>query len=314
MGEVSGCVSKTSPKVGDTLIAGYPDDEGIALNQGRLGASQGPDAIRQCFYKISLPSQLSDKKQNIVDIGNLNIDRTLADRHERVSLSVEKALRGEMRWVGLGGGHDYGYPDGAGFLKANETSENSGLKPLVINFDAHLDVRSTDQGLSSGTPFYRLLTEKDLPSFDFFEVGIQRECNSQDHIEWVQTQGGRIIFLEEFLLSAYPAYITFSGIFGFPLKKSDPVKKRPTFLSVDIDCFSSAYAMGCSQSWPTGFVPNELLPLFQFIYEYLDVQVLGVYEVSPPLDQDGRTAKLAAQIIHQFINPYFQFPYSATDV
>ncbi len=75
---------------------------------------------------------------------------------------------------------------------------------------------------------------------------------------------------------------------------------RPTFVSVDIDCFSSSYAMGCSQAWPTGFIPNELLPFLNLLYSRLDVQALGIYEVSPPLDQDEQTVKLASQIIHQF--------------
>ena len=64
--------------------------------------------------------------------------------------------------------------------------------------------------------------------------------------------------------------------------------------------------MGCSQSWPTGFTPNELLPLFDLIYKNTDVRVLGLYEVSPPLDQDGRTAKLAAQIIYQFLSHFYR--------
>ena len=292
MGEISHCVSKKSPGEGDILIAGYPDDEGILLNKGRVGASLGPDSIRSHLYKTS-PRWPLNTKQNILDIGNLNKNTTLSDRHQRVKLHVKKALQKKIFWVGLGGGHDYGYPDGAGFLQAHG---NTKAKPLIINFDAHLDVRPTDQGFSSGTPFYRLLSDKSLPDFDFFEVGIQRQCNSQNHIEWVQNKGGHIIFLEDLLTSENPLSLSLSKLLFEIIEK-----KSPTFLSVDIDCFSSAYAMGCSQSWPTGFIPNELLPLFNRIYEHLNVQVLGIYEVSPPLDQDGRTAKLAATIVHQFL-------------
>jgi formiminoglutamase len=81
------------------------------------------------------------------------------------------------------------------------------------------------------------------------------------------------------------------------------IKRRPTYISLDIDSFSTAYAMGCSQAWPTGFSPQELFPVLNVIFSRLDVQVLGVYEVSPPLDQDEKTVKLAAQVIHQYIGP-----------
>ena len=294
LGEISHCLLKTKPTERDIIIAGYPDDEGIALNQGRVGASLAPDSIRQYLYKTSPGGLLSQDCSKIIDVGNLNKDLPLSGRHGEVRLRVKEALQKGIFWVGLGGGHDYAYPDGAGFLQA---FGNTDPKPLVINFDAHLDVRPTDQGLSSGTPFYRLLEDKSLSDFDFFEVGIQKQCNSQNHIKWVEERGGQIIFLEELLSSG-------QSVFSFLSRALSQVMERrsPTFLSIDIDCFSSAYAMGCSQSWPTGFIPNELFPLLGLIYKNLDVRVLGVYEVSPPLDQDGRTAKLAGQIIHQFLD------------
>ncbi len=188
------CVSKTDPKADDIIIAGYPDDEGIALNKGRLGASLGPDAIRQCLYKTSF-FRSPDKKQNIIDIGNLNINSPLSDRHEKVKLNVKKALDKKMCWVGLGGGHDYGYPDGAGFLQANENPTN---KPLILNFDAHLDVRPTDQGLSSGTPFYRLLTEKNLPAFDFLKWVSNASATAKVISTGFRTGGDVLFFWKNF--------------------------------------------------------------------------------------------------------------------
>lgn len=285
---------QASVQTGAFHIVGYPDDEGIALNSGRIGASLGPNAIRERFYKMSA-SQFHNKTAKLFDLGNLDTSIDLSERHEAVKQGVCDALKQKAYWVGLGGGHDYGYPDGAGFLLANKESQT---KPLIINFDAHLDVRPTDKGLSSGTPFYRLLTEKGLPDFDFFEIGIQRQCNSQSHIHWAQQQKANILFFEDMMMSGRPYKDWILDSLAELM-----VKKRPTYISVDIDCFSTAYAMGCSQAWPTGFSPNDLFPVLNILFSRLDVQVLGIYEVSPPLDLDERTTKLAAQIIHQFIGP-----------
>ena len=298
LGEI--CHPSSEIQKGDIVIGGYPDDQGIVLNGGRPGACLGPDAIRKCLYKTT-PSCFFHEHQRIVDLGNLKVkkeeNRDLACRHETAKLNVKKILDNKSRWVGMGGGHDYGYPDGAGFLLANK---NSSQKPLIINFDAHLDVRPLDQGLSSGTAFYRLLTQrkKELPDFDLFQVGIQRQCNSQTHIEWTQNKGASILFFEDILLSGESPFFYLSKVFAETM-----VKKRPCFVSVDIDCFSSSQAMGCSQSWPTGFMAADLLAFLALLYQRMDVQVLGIYEVSPPLDLDDRTAKLAAQIIHQFLGP-----------
>lgn len=291
MGEISLSFSKDQLSENCFVLAGYPDDEGIGLNSGRQGAKEAPDAIRSRFYKTSRGS-FHQEDFKLLDLGNLDTALSLEERHQQGALACEETLKAKAKWVGLGGGHDYGYPDGAGFLRANKDSK---LKPLIVNFDAHLDVRPLDKGLSSGTPFYRLLTEEGLPEFDFYEIGIQRQCNSQSHVEWLKDKGGQIIFYEEMMMSGLPFH-------QYVLDKLAEVmvKPRPTFISVDIDCFSTAFAMGCSQAWPTGFSPDSLFPILNVLYARLNVQTLGIYEVSPPLDQDERTVKLAAQILHQF--------------
>ena len=291
MGEISLSFNGQSLNPGDFVIGGYPDDEGIQLNSGRVGAALGPDAIRSRFYKCS-KSEFYNSDFSLIDLGNIKKELPLAEKHEMGKQTVTEVLKQKAKWIGLGGGHDFGYPDGAGFLLANKDSK---LKPLVINFDAHLDVRPLDKGLSSGTPFFRLLEDTELPDFDFFEVGIQRQCNSQEHIQWAKNKGAEIIFYEDMMLSG-------ENPVQYLLKQFNEllVKPRPTFISVDIDCFSTAYAMGCSQAWPTGFSPESLFPVLSVLFARLNVQTLGIYEVSPPLDQDERTVKLATQILHLF--------------
>jgi len=286
-------VSPTAPKGAGTVyhIAGYPDDEGIRINGGRVGAAHAPDMIRTYLYKMT-PSPWSENEFSLVDRGNLLLGENLEKRHELLKKEISSSLTDGHKWIGLGGGHDYGYPDGAGFL---QSLKKPAYKPLVINFDAHLDVRPVDDGLSSGTPFFRLLTDSSLPAFDFLEVGLQPQCNSPQHVAWLREHGGHILTLAELLENG-----DFVESF-IERTTSLLLHPRPTFLSVDIDAFSSAFAPGCSQSWSTGLVPNDFFRLLQLLLKRLDVRMLSIYEVSPPLDVDNRTSKLAAQIIHSFL-------------
>lgn len=202
------------------------------------------------------------------------------------------ALDSGARWISLGGGHDYGYPDAKAFI---EWSRAQGMRPLVLNFDAHLDVRPTVKGLSSGTPFFRMLEA--FPDTDFAEIGIQSQCNSRSHLEWVRSRGARVLMQEDVEASGEPMVTALTRLLSDWL-----VKPRAVFLSIDIDGFSSAVAPGCSQSWATGFTPEQFFPCLQLLAARLDARALGIYEVSPPLDQDDRTAKLAAQIIHRVLS------------
>lgn len=266
------------------IVLGYPDDEGIAMNGGRIGAKEAPQMIRTSFYKMT-PSILNPVHKPLVDIGDIPTNIPLAERHERGREIIKTSLDLGHRTLSLGGGHDYGYADGAGFI---DHCLEQNQRPVVINFDAHLDVRPSDKGFHSGTPFYRLLNQY-AGKFDFVEVGLQNQCNSLEHLKWAKQKGAHTLLLQDLREVGLKDSLEVILI---------PFKSRPCFLSVDIDAFASSEAPGCSQSWTTGLHIQEFLPALHMIQSYLDVQSLAIYEVAPPLDQDNRTSKLAALILH----------------
>ena len=205
-------------------ILGYPDDEGIRLNGGRLGAAAGPDEIRHWLYRTTPHAQ--QKLKPFADLGNLKIQDSLDDRHRFAQEQVRALLQGQQQVLTLGGGNDYAFPDGMAFLH-----EFAHAQPLIINIDAHFDVRDMSHGPSSGTPFFRLL-ESPVP-FAFVEYGIQGQCNAQRHWEYVEKKGGKIITLDAILTSdlaplAHAVQVLEQTLWA----------RRPTFLAVDIDAFA----------------------------------------------------------------------------
>lgn len=274
------------------FLWGYPDDEGIRLNGGRVGAKLAPDEIRKYFYKMT-PPLWTQTSGSILDLGNLNA-QSLEIRHTQGAILSERLCDINSFKLSLGGGHDYAYADGAGFIRA---ALKKNLRPLVLNIDAHLDVRPTDKGFNSGTPFRRLI-EEFHGKFDFLEIGIQSQCNSKKHLQWLLENGGRVLSLDEIrkksLIDAVKEQLSLMSI------KAD----APIWLSLDIDGISSNEAPGCSQSWTTGLYTQEILDLFSYINQFQGWNFLSIYEVSPSLDIDARTSKLAALLVHRFYD-YF---------
>jgi formiminoglutamase len=152
-------------------LLGYPDDDGIRINYGRVGSREAPDAVRAAFYKLT-PGRVDFPK--VYDVGNLILDGSLVERHESAREAVKQLHQAGHRTISLGGGHDYGYCDIAGFLDALGKKRG-----LVINFDSHLDVRPDSDGPNSGTAFYRVL--ENYSNVDLVEIGIQPFCNSRNH-------------------------------------------------------------------------------------------------------------------------------------
>lgn len=276
----------------DLLLWGYPDHEGIKLNGGREGSALAPEAIRRVFYKMT-PHVLQTSKPRILDAGDVSRQEPLAQRHNHGAVLAQNATAAGLAWVSLGGGHDYGYADGAGFIRAQIAR---GLRPVALNFDAHLDVRPAEQNLNSGTPFRRLLTEFS-GQFDFIEVGLQPHCNSRQHWQWAQSQGAKLITLAE---------VESKGLLKCLQDVLKPLQTQPLWVSLDIDAITSNEAPGCSQSWTTGLQTRDLMMGLEWMSDHLPWKSFSIYEVSPPLDQDLRTVKLAALFLHRFLSLQMQ--------
>ncbi len=273
------------------VIIGYPDDEGIKLIGGREGAKEAPNKIRQILYKMTPDFNGPHSVKSIYDLGNLDTLEPLPTRHNTARQTVTEILDKQCRLLTLGGGHDYGYPDMAAFCK--QTLQEKRI-PFIINFDAHLDARPDINGENSGTSFYKLLNEFEK-KIEFFEVGVQPWCNSSQHLDWVKEKGGHVITLIEYLSSGV-------SLCEFLNKKilKKITKKHRLALSVDMDCISSASGLGASQIFPIGFNANEFLMAWRQLVSKFKPKLVGIYEVSPPLDSDFQLTRLAAILAHQF--------------
>lgn len=275
-----------------TVILGYPDDDGIRLSGGRPGAVEAPKMIRQFLYKMTpkMTAPTTPQKFSVFDVGDLRHQDELPRRHENALAIITHLQAHQIKTISLGGGHDYGYSDAAGFVKNNLTT---GVKPVIINFDAHLDVRPVANGFNSGTPFYRLLSEFHR-QIDFIEIGIQPQCNSSVHWQWAKDHGAHLFDLKAIEQNGLQSLLN-ETVF------EKITKKTPVFISFDIDALVASEAGGCSQAWMTGLKIADCLKFLTSLYQKSNTRGLGIYEVSPPLDRDFQTSKTAALIIHHFL-------------
>ena len=79
------------------------------------------------------------------------------------------------------------------------------------------------------------------------------------------------------------------------------------YVSVDIDSLDPAFAPGTDGPTPGGL---SVLSVFRAIYELGQhplVRALDVMEVSPPLDIDNRTSKVAAEIFMRFLCGHLKY-------
>ena len=279
----------------DAALLGVPEDRGILANKGREGARLGPRAIRKAFYRLTpgFNPFLSDLK--LVDLGDIRTQgRTLEEVHEDLASVVgEVAALGVVPLV-LGGGHDLAYPDLLGLCTGLKLGEG---QLGVINVDQHLDVRDLSfGGITSGTPFYRALEElpgRPLRGENFVEYGVQESHNSPYYYNWLMERRATILTLGEVQGRPIETFLK-----SLQLAGRGP---RVLTVSVDIDAVRSTDAPGASAGSPNGLSAQDVAKIAHLAGRTERVRLLDILETCPPLDQDGRTASLAADILFWFL-------------
>lgn len=271
------------------VVLGYVCDEGVRLNQGRIGAKKGPEVIRAALAKM--PNHLSEKQQ-LVDVGDIEYTTgNLKEVQKLLSESVTLLLEKKALPILIGGGHDiaYGHYNG---IKNYLNSRNKKSTIGIINFDAHFDLRENSKGSNSGTPFYQIASEND--SFEYLCLGIRKDANDSVLFKTAAELGVTYVLKDTFRIAFAKEIITWIKAF---IAKVDYV-----YVTIDLDGFSSAYAPGVSAASPMGFAPDIVLECLDTILGSGKLISLDIAEMNPNYDVDGLTAKLAASLLHTIMH------------
>jgi formiminoglutamase len=280
-------------------LIGLADDLGVKLNGGRPGAIQGPAAFRAALSRYGVADPAGWTWPTVFDAGDIipaagDTESSLHETHHRITEAVTAMLDLGLLPVGIGGGHDLTFP----FVRAIAQRHP---KPLAgLYFDAHLDVRPT---VGSGMPFRRLV--EDCGVERLFIRGMNLLANSAEHVNWFTTHGGRIIPGE-----APPTPDRGQQSDG-GATHGDPAGSLPLgdlFISVDLDVLDAAHAPGVSAINPCGWAPPPLEAWARLAGASPRIHCFDIMELSPPHDEGGRTARIAAHLFLSFLRGLAERP------
>ena len=264
----------------DAVLLGFASDEGVRRNKGRVGAVDGPTALRSALGSLAVHEDLV-----VVDHGDVSVDDgDLEGGHARLGEALAVARDTAPLSVVLGGGHETAYGSHLGL----------GPRPRmgVLNLDAHFDLREA-QVSTSGTPFLQIARDRQAAGveMDYAVVGISRTSNTGVLFETAESLGARwlldddsqdvgpvIDFVEDFLAGLDEVYLT-----------------------IDLDVLPAAVAPGVSAPAALGVPPFVVQAVCDAVVDSGKLIHLDVTELNPSLDVDQRTAKVAARLIHRVI-------------
>lgn len=250
-------------------LLGLPDDRGVGLNKGRVGAAGGPAVIRKALNALPQLPALNDG-------GDVPISESQLETYGEIADAVFQIHeRGDFPIL-LGGGHDLSFGSLSGFLKKYP-------KGGIINIDPHLDVREPlgPDTFSSGTPFRNLMEKSGLPGSHLMEFGFT-ETNSEEHLRYAKEKNVRLI--------------PFPGSFEKDIKIFAE-EFSDIAVSFDLDSINESVAPGVSARNKKGYSAEAALQFIRQIKSLENLRHFELMEMNPLVDENGKTSDFAVQIL-----------------
>ncbi|MGM0591129.1 MAG: formimidoylglutamase [Halobacteriota archaeon] len=295
----------------EVVLVGEPFDQAVI---GRKGARYAPAALRRAlaslktnYYGADRPADAGDGDAGwtiidrppggglsrlVADLGDIAVGFDDSESVPKSALGIQEQVRmltkhlydGAALPVFLGGDNSLTYPNVAPLLDRGSVG--------VVNFDAHLDVRTVREDATSGTP-YRQLFEEGLDAYAC--VGARHFETAGVYANYVYNRGGTIVTAEEVGDDPHGAVERAVDALG----DVDFV-----YVSVDLDVLDAAAAPGVSAPTPGGVTTREL---FRMVRDVAGVDRLTGFEVvecSPPVDEQKLTVNAGARVIAHFLSGY----------
>lgn len=270
-------------------LLGFRSDEGVRRNRGRVGAAEGPAALRRALAPMALHGPLATGEVALVDLGDAVTEgEDLEGGQDAATSLTTTALDapGSRLTVVLGGGHETAWPS----YRALMASRHAGSRWGVLNLDAHFDLREEPRP-TSGTPFAQMAVAERAAgrALRYTVLGIAEPSNTGALFARARELGVTWMTDEECLAARAEGIRAAVEDFTADLDV--------LYLTIDLDLLPAAVAPGVSAPAAYG-VP---LPLVQAAVTAAaasgKLALLDVVELNPSLDADGRTARTAARLV-----------------
>lgn len=261
-------------------LLGFACDEGVARNQGRIGAAEGPAVLRRALAGLAWHPTAP-----LADAGDVACtDGDLAAAQQRLAEAVQQLVTAGHFPLVLGGGHETAYGTYSGLARACPESVIG-----IVNFDAHFDLRAAAVP-TSGTPFAQIADDCAVRSqpFRYACLGVAEPSNTQALFDRARALDVRWRLDTEMVPWRLAETRSFLADFVASVDR--------VYLTIDLDVLPAAQMPAVSA--PAGF-GVELAVVETLVADLAasgKLAVADLVEFNPRFDQDSHGAKAAARL------------------
>ncbi|MBA3683290.1 MAG: formimidoylglutamase [Bacteroidetes bacterium] len=260
----------------DIALIGVCEDRNSENNEG---CKLAPDAVREFLYKL----YDTGFRGNIVDLGNINAGHSTDDTFFALRSTVDYLIRKNIIPVIIGGSQDLTYAQFLGYKDLEQTIN-------ITAVDSTFDLGNPDEDITSNSYLGKIILHQPNYLFNYSNIGYQTYLVDQNSLQMMN----RLYF------DAYRL-----GQVRDKIEEAEPVIRQSDMITFDISSIKHSDAPANPNASPNGFYSEEACQIMRYAGMNDKLSSIGIYELNPKFDENGKTAHLAAQMIWCFFDGFY---------
>lgn len=260
----------------DIAIIGVNEDRRA---QNNIGCATAPNIVREYLYNL-YPGSF---RPRIVDLGNIKPGYEVEDTYYAVKSTVEFLIRNNVVPVIIGGSQDLTFAQFLGYEKLEQTIN-------VVAIDSIFDLGDPEEEITNTGYLGKIILHQPNYLFNYSNIGYQTYFVNQTGLDMMNR-----LYFDTYRL----------GQIRDAIEESEPIIRHADMLSFDISSIKHSDAPANPNASPNGFYSEEACQMMRYAGMNDKLSSVGIYEINPDHDVQGKTAHLAAQMIWCFMDGFY---------
>lgn len=260
----------------DMAIIGVCESRNSINNEG---SALAPDQVRNYLYNLYQGSF----RARMVDLGNIQQGHEVEDTYYALKTTIEYLIRNNVIPIIIGGSQDLTYAQFLGYENLEQTIN-------VVTVDSTFDIGNPEEDIKNNAYLGKIILYQPNFLFNYSNIGYQTYLVDPTSLNMMNR-----LYFDTYRL----------GQVRDMIEESEPVIRHADMLSFDISSIKHSDAPANSIASPNGFYAEEACQMMRYAGMNDKLTSVGIYEINPEFDVQGKTASLAAQMIWCFADGFY---------
>ncbi len=248
-------------------------------SENNKGCEYAANAVRKHLYQLFT----GEFNAKVADIGNIKPGHSTEDTYFALKTCIDALVRKNILPVIIGGSQDLTYAQFLGYKDLEQTIN-------IVSIDSTFDIGNPEEDIHSHSYLGKIILHQPNYLFNYSNIGYQTYLVDPMSLKMMER-----LFFDVYRL----------GQIRDKIEESEPIIRQADMISFDISSIKNSDAPANPDASPNGLYSEEACQMMRYAGMSDKLSSIGLYELNPEFDVNGKTASLMAQMIWCLLDGFY---------